>query len=319
MSNLSATNNSKNEAKRIKGQSRSVIEDIAQQDGFVDNTRQEDSVQQGAIADTGNENDKEDKVRSSFGAMLQQARLNQQLSLDNVSAELFILPRHLQALEEEQFDALPQAAFARGFAINYAKFLGLNSGQIASLFDAAYPKVLKQPSGDNIVTPLQTMGTVSPNLNNRMRLNPLLIVAVAALIILVIFLSRMVSNARQEPEAVRPLAEDLTAQAQEQGAAVSMDTNELSASGSTVGNTALEMILTDTTTVDITDATGSSLIAGSQTRGNYKLMGTPPFKIDIANIDNVSLLLNQEPVSLSDYVTESETGAEKQVRFELTL
>ena len=112
-------------------------------------------------------------------------------------------------------------------------------------------------------------------------------------------------------------------QAQEQGAAVNMDANGLSTSGSTVGNTvgstALEIILTDTTAVNISDATGSSLITGSQTRGNYKLVGTPPFKIDIDNIDNVSLLLNQEPVSLSDYAIESEAGAEKQVRFELTI
>ena len=294
MSDLPATNKSKNKAKRIVGQ---------------ENTAKKDESQ--------------NEVQPSFGATLQQARLNQQLRLEDISAELFILQRHLQALEEEQFDALPQVAFARGFAINYAKFLGLDSAQVAKLFDAAYPKALMQQSVAKVATPLQTMGTLPPNSNNRVRLNPLLIIAVAALVILVIFLSRMVSNARQEPEAVRPLAEDLTAQAQEQGAAVSMDANGLSTSdpivGNTVGSTALEIILTDTTTVNITDATGSNLITGSQTRGNYKLIGTPPFKVDIDNIDNVSLLLNQEPVSLLDYATESEVGAEKQVRFDLTL
>ena len=290
MSDLPATNKSKNKAKRIVGQ---------------ENTAKKDESQ--------------NEVQPSFGATLQQARLNQQLRLEDISAELFILQRHLQALEEEQFDALPQVAFARGFAINYAKFLGLDSAQVAKLFDAAYPKALMQQSVAKVATPLQTMGTLPHNSNNRVRLNPLLIIAVAALVILVIFLSRMVSNARQEPEAVRPLAEDLTAQAQEQGAAVSMDANGLSTSDPIVGGTALEIILTDTTTVNITDATGSNLITGSQTRGNYKLIGTPPFKVDIDNIDNVSLLLNQEPVSLLDYATGSEVGAEKQVRFELTL
>lgn len=61
-------------------------------------------------------------AQGSFGAVLQQARKNKQISLDEVAAELFILKRHLQALENENFSEMPQAAFARGFAINYAKF-----------------------------------------------------------------------------------------------------------------------------------------------------------------------------------------------------
>lgn len=327
MSNLSATSKSKNKTKRVKGQPRSSHDEAVQQVVAEEENEQSESIQPSAAkeitikeTDAHSEKEQGDKGQASFGAMLQQARLNQQLSLDDASAELFILPRHLQALEEEQFDDLPQAAFARGFAINYAKFLGLDSVQVASLFDAAYPKT-RHHSVDNVVTPLRTMGTGSPSLNNRVRLNPLLIIAVAALIILIIFLARLVSNARQEPEAARPLVEDLTTQAQ--GAAINSDANGLIASGSIAGNmvgsTALEIILTDTTTVNIYDATGNRLITGSQSRGNYKLTGTPPFKVDIGNVDNVSLLLNQEPVSLMDYATNTEVGAKKQARFELTL
>lgn len=329
MSNLSATSKFKNKTKHVKGQPCSSHNKAVQQVVAEEENEQSESIQPSAAkeitikeTDAHSEKEQGDKGQASFGAMLQQARLNQQLSLDDASAELFILPRHLQALEEEQFDDLPQAAFARGFAINYAKFLGLDSVQVASLFDAAYPKT-RHHSVDNVVTPLRTMGTGSPSLNNRVRLNPLLIIAVAALIILIIFLARLVSNARQEPEAARPLVEDLTTQAQEQGAAINSDANGLIASGSIVdtmvGSTALEIILTDTTTVNIYDATGNRLITGSQSRGNYKLTGTPPFKVDIGNVDNVSLLLNQEPVSLMDYATNTEVGAKKQARFELTL
>ena len=57
-------------------------------------------------------------AQGSFGAMLQQARKTKQVSLEDAAAELFILKRHLQALENENFADLPQAAFARGFAIN---------------------------------------------------------------------------------------------------------------------------------------------------------------------------------------------------------
>ena len=61
-------------------------------------------------------------AQGSFGAMLQQARKTKQVSLEEAAAELFILKRHLQALENENFADLPQAAFARGFAIGRSCF-----------------------------------------------------------------------------------------------------------------------------------------------------------------------------------------------------
>lgn len=239
----------------------------------------------------------------SFGAMLQQGRKTKQVSLDEAASELFILKRHLQALEDENFSELPQAAFARGFAINYAKFLDLDPVKVATSFDAAYPNELKAQSVNNIDSPLRPMGTLQRDNHNRIRFNPLLIGAVIALIILAIFLFRMVSNAtndnNQEPTLV---AEDLSAAEQAQGAAINTQSNGVGASGSalnlgssdSISSTSLEVKLTDTATVSIIDASGSSLMNGLQNRGDYKLLGMPPFNIQIDNVDNVSLLLNQE-------------------------
>ncbi|MGO1687913.1 MAG: helix-turn-helix domain-containing protein, partial [Psychrobacter sp.] len=70
-------------------------------------------------------------AQGSFGAMLQQARKTKKISLEEAAAELFILKRHLQALENENFSEMPQVAFARGFAINYAKFLDLDPVRVA--------------------------------------------------------------------------------------------------------------------------------------------------------------------------------------------
>ncbi len=258
--------------------------------------------------------------QGSFGAVLQQARKNKQISLEEVAAELFILKRHLQALESENFSELPQAAFARGFAINYAKFLGLDPVKIASSFDAAYPKELKAQSASNIDTPLRPMGTLQRDTHNRIRFNPLLIIGVIALIILAIFLFRMVSNAskenNQEPAAA---VEDISAIEQAQGAAVNTDANGVGASGSALNlggdaNTsvaALDIKITDNAVISITDASGSNLMNGAQTAGDYQLSGMPPFNVQIDNIDNVSLMLNQEAVALDTYATD------KQASFEL--
>ena len=258
-------------------------------------------------------------AQGSFGATLQQARKTKQVSLEEAAAELFILKRHLEALESENFAELPQAAFARGFAINYAKYLGLDSAKIASSFDAAYPNELKAKSVNNTDTPLQPMGTLQRDTHNRIRFNPLLIIGVIGLIILAVFLFRMVSNAskenNQEPVST---VEDVSAIEQAQGAAISNDASGVGASGSALNlgaasaDTAfLNVKLTDDVVVSITDASGDSLISGSQTAGDYDLSGVPPFSVQIDNIDNVSLMLNQETVALDTYATD------KQATFEL--
>ena len=257
-------------------------------------------------------------AQGSFGAVLQQARKNKQVTLDAAAAELFILKRHLEALESENFAELPQAAFARGFAINYAKYLGLDSAKIASSFDAAYPNELKAKSASNIDTPLRPMGTLQRDTHNRIRFNPLLIIGVIGLIILAVFLFRMVSNASKE-NTQEPVSavEDMSAIEQAQGAAINSDASGVGASGSALnlGDAAttatLNLVLTSDAVVSITDASGNSLINGSQSAGNYDLSGMPPFNVQIDNIDNVSLMLDQQAVALDTYATD------KQATFEL--
>ena len=213
---------------------------------------------------------------------------------------------------------MPQAAFARGFAINYAKFLGLDPVKIASSFDAAYPTELKSRSSNNIESPLRPMGTLQRDTHNRIRFNPLLIIAVIGVIILAIFLFRMVTNASKENnEQPVNTSEDISAIEQVQGAAINSDTNGVSASGSALNlggeSTAaatLDVKLTDAAVVVITDAPGSNLMNGSQTAGDYKLSGMPPFNVQIDNVKNVSLMLNQEAVALDSYATGTQASFE---------
>lgn len=253
----------------------------------------------------------------SFGAQLQQARKSKKLSVEDVADELFILKRHVQAIENEDFADLPQMAFTRGFVINYAKFLGLDSVQIATSFDATYPDEMKPRALNKTYSPLQPMGTLQRDTHSRIRFNPLLIVAIVALIILAIFLFRMVSNASQDNQDTTPMVDGLSASEQAQGAAMN-NQDGVNATGSAlnlggdVSNADLDVQLTDTVNITITDATGNRLISGSQNSGDYQLIGLPPFNIQIDNVDSVNLQLNQEPVVLSQYANG------KQASFELT-
>ena len=62
-----------------------------------------------------------------LGQRLKQAREKKNLSLEDVASQTNILKRHLVALEEGDYESLPQPTFARGFAVNYGRFLGIDS------------------------------------------------------------------------------------------------------------------------------------------------------------------------------------------------
>jgi Helix-turn-helix domain len=65
----------------------------------------------------------------AIGTSLKDARLRKGLDLATVSEQTKIRARHLQALEDEQFDVLPGQTYVRGFLKTYADYLGLD-GQL---------------------------------------------------------------------------------------------------------------------------------------------------------------------------------------------
>jgi cytoskeleton protein RodZ len=65
----------------------------------------------------------------AIGSSLKEARLRNGLDLEAAAEATKIRSRHLQALEDEQFDVLPGQTYVRGFLKTYADFLGLD-GQL---------------------------------------------------------------------------------------------------------------------------------------------------------------------------------------------
>lgn len=63
--------------------------------------------------------------------MLEQARKDRGLSLSEVEQATKIRKRYLQGLERDDYAALPDAIYARGFLKTYANFLGLDGEQLA--------------------------------------------------------------------------------------------------------------------------------------------------------------------------------------------
>ena len=63
------------------------------------------------------------KTPAGLGAQLNAKRVELGLSIDQVSAKLYLAPRQVKALEADDYDALPGMASVRGFVRSYAKLL----------------------------------------------------------------------------------------------------------------------------------------------------------------------------------------------------
>ncbi len=68
---------------------------------------------------------------TGIGATLREARNRRKLDLSTVEAAIKIRARYLQAMENEEWDALPGGAYTRGFIRTYASYLGLDGERLA--------------------------------------------------------------------------------------------------------------------------------------------------------------------------------------------
>lgn len=79
-----------------------------------------------------------------LGAILKQARLKEGKKIAEASQFLCIRKVYLEAIEESNYDELPEMPYAIGFIRSYADYLGLDSAQMARLYksetDARYNK-----------------------------------------------------------------------------------------------------------------------------------------------------------------------------------
>src|SRR6185369_9804288 len=69
---------------------------------------------------------------SSIGETLRRERQRRNLELEDVSRELKISHKFLEAIEDERFDALPRGVFAKSFVRQYARLLGLDEDELAN-------------------------------------------------------------------------------------------------------------------------------------------------------------------------------------------
>lgn len=236
-------------------------------------------------------------VKSGFGEALAAARKKKALSVEQVATELNILKRYVEAMEHENYSALPEKAFARGFVINYAKLVGLDSDHIVGQFLAGHPS---SQAKESIRSPLQPMGTLHRG-RVPIRLNIGLVIGVIAILIFGVAILKMINGATnaqssevKEVEVVDGLSPT------ERTIGASVDNNGSALGVTTQAGNVLDFWVKAPVVISVTDGAGKSLMSGKQERGGYQLSGQPPFKVEIENPNSVDLNYNKSPVTLNE-------------------
>ena len=97
------------------------------------------------------------------GETLRRERLKRNLDFEQISRELKISRRFLEAIENDQFEKLPGGVFAKSFVRQYATLLGLDAEElVAEVQRTLNPEPL--PGTQLAEPPRESLGTV-PELN----------------------------------------------------------------------------------------------------------------------------------------------------------
>ncbi|MEE4241126.1 MAG: helix-turn-helix domain-containing protein [Desulfopila sp.] len=91
------------------------------------------------------EEDPHTEKTKSLGEYLRRYRNEKNLSLEDIQQQTRIPVKTLQAMEEDNYSALPAAAFARGFYALYAKCLMLDPQEILKRYDRMLGSIPASP------------------------------------------------------------------------------------------------------------------------------------------------------------------------------
>lgn len=133
----------------------------------------------------------------SVGSQLRAAREQLGMSVDDVVSKIKLAPRQILALEADDFKALPETAFVRGFVRSYAKLLQLDP---LPLLDA-----LPTAKGEQVKAPQLHVDAPFPTERTLRRQNVNLLIA-AFLVALVIAGFAFWPKSASEPVVVAPVA-----------------------------------------------------------------------------------------------------------------
>lgn len=222
------------------------------------------------------------------GEYLRQIRVSQKRDLTTIAQDLNIPVKALTALEQDNYTALPEATFIKGYYRTYAKYLNVDATSIIQRFDEIYLNDTGLAASQELAqSPMKIMGKLPGS--NRSRNQKWLKRSVIALSIVLLLWAAVagIKNWSEKREAT-PTTTETQVEVLSESDTPAMTGDSLSLS------------FNRPTSVNIIDSTGKVLATGRQS-STITLNGESPFQIRLDDATAVSLSLNDEVISLSPY------------------
>ncbi|BAK77931.1 transcriptional regulator, XRE family [Pseudogulbenkiania sp. NH8B] len=266
--------------------------------------------------------------RDSVGAALKAAREAAGLSLGEVADRLKLSLKQLEAIEADRFEALPGAAFVRGFVRNYARFLGLDAVPLMARLEERFPSSVKEVA--NLSKEVEAASVVSEPeetsglLGKRAILLVLVVVLAAGAFwfarpgsepakdeakqdLAPMLTEQPTASAPVEAESVKDASAAVTAPAPVPAPAAKPAPAVAAAPASapvsappTAGGGTVKLIAKQDAWVSVIDGSGKKLVFETLKAGAAKeVVGQPPFKLTVGNATQVEVSFNGQPVVMT--------------------
>ena len=132
---------------------------------------------------------------SPIGSHLKKARETQGLSIDQVASLTRIQAKFIRALEAEDFQALPERVFVRGFVRTYARSLGVNEEDALRRFAESSSTFYQEDQQTQDIARVQLQQQKRGKLNR----NLIIIMTIAILVALAFLLPRQQQSSQSTP------------------------------------------------------------------------------------------------------------------------
>jgi len=242
------------------------------------------------------------------GAVLLAERRRQGLSLGDISRQLKLSVRQVEALERDDFSGFTGPVFVHGFVRNYAKLLNLD------------PKPLIR-AADQILNPAPLASepptaVASPPPAPRLKIGKLPALSVGAAVVIVVVAVAVVAGKRggsgPAPEEPAIAAADQYPQPREAALAAkpaivppaARPAAKPAAGNAVTGDSGqraiLRMVFDQESWVEIKDRNGNTIFGQLSPAGSRRsVSGEPPFEVVVGNAAGVRLTYKDETVDLS--------------------
>lgn len=238
---------------------------------------------------------------SSAGSLMRQARLNKGMHIATLASAIKVPQRKLELLEQDQWDELPDMAFARALAQTVCRTLQVDTAAVMALLPMVRPHRIEH-LGDGLNAPFQERcAQTPPHVGSRMR-HPavwgscLLLLAAAVLMTIPshwlswpVWMSQAAATFQDPQQGVKTESLLLTGESFASaalGPASGVDsalspplTSELDAHGLVKP---LELRVSQPTLIEVSDGAGTELFSGPvQPKAPVFLEGLLPFRVRI--------------------------------------